>query len=241
MSIWGKIVGGAAGFAIGGPLGALIGAAAGHAVDMIRDAGPGEPADATRSITFTIGVIVLGAKMAKVDGRVSRDEIAAFRQVFHVPPEETENVARVFNQARRDHRGFEPYARQIADMLGDRPAVLEELVHCLLHIARADGTLNAPEKEYLRAVATIFGLDGRAFERLMLAETGGEETDPWALLGLAPGAAQEEIRAAWLKLTRENHPDRLIAAGMPPEFVEVATAKMAAINAAYDRLRRQAA
>jgi DnaJ like chaperone protein len=126
MSYWGKILGGAAGFAIGGPIGALLGAAAGHALDSIdqpgqpQEAGPATPMTeaeeraARRRIAFTIGIIVLGAKMAKADGVVSRSEVAAFKQVFTVPPEQEANVGRIFDLARRDARGFEPYARQIA-------------------------------------------------------------------------------------------------------------------------------
>ena len=115
MSIWGKILGGVGGFAIGGPLGAIIGAVAGHAVDKMRAAKP-PPEDATKSIAFTIAVVVLGAKMAKADGTVTQDEIRAFKKVFKVPQHEVKNVARVFDQARKDSQGFEPYAKQIAGM-----------------------------------------------------------------------------------------------------------------------------
>jgi DnaJ like chaperone protein len=118
MSIWGKIIGGAAGFfALGGPLGALLGALAGHAIDkqMEPDLPPEQPDDrrATREIAFTIAVIALGAKMAKADGTVSRAEVAAFKQVFKIPPDEINNVARVFDLAKRDVAGFDAYARQL--------------------------------------------------------------------------------------------------------------------------------
>ena len=148
MSIWGKILGGAAGFAVGGPLGAIIGAVAGHAVDRYRATQvEGEDGgDPTRSIAFTIGVIVLSAKMAKADGVVTRDEIDAFKQVFRVPAHETGNVSKVFNQARRDSAGFEPYARQLAGMFRDNPVVLEELLSCLAYIAHADGKLHPSEE-----------------------------------------------------------------------------------------------
>ena len=43
VSIWGKIIGGAAGFALGGPIGALMGVIGGHAID--RYAAPGDPID----------------------------------------------------------------------------------------------------------------------------------------------------------------------------------------------------
>ena len=134
MSVWGKILGGAAGFALGGPIGALLGGLAGHAVDKMRAGAEG--GDGTKQIAFTIGVVVLGAKMAKADGVVTPDEIVAFRQVFRVPPEEMKNVGRVFDRARQDAEGFEPYARQIAGLFKGNPAVLEDLLDGLFHIAK---------------------------------------------------------------------------------------------------------
>ena len=243
MSIWGKLLGGGVGLALGGPLGALLGAVAGHAVDKmsqsIREAGEeGEPGDATKRIAFTIGVIVLGAKMAKADGRVTEDEVRAFREVFHVPQDELKNVGRLFNQARRDARGFEPYAKQIGRMFRDNPAVLEELLDGLFHIARADGRIADQEMDYLHRVAEIFGLDQRAWERLRAANLGRAEDDPFNLLGVSPDAGDDEIKAAYRGLVRENHPDRLIAQGMPQEFIDLANEKLAKINAAYDRIAK---
>ncbi|MDP6705033.1 MAG: TerB family tellurite resistance protein, partial [Alphaproteobacteria bacterium] len=124
MSIWGKIIGGAAGFALGGPIGALLGGLAGHAVDRL--AAETDAGDGSKQIAFTIGVIVLGAKMAKADGVVTRDEVQAFREVFHVPPEEIKNVGRIFDMARKESAGYEPYARQIARLFEDNPEVLED-------------------------------------------------------------------------------------------------------------------
>ncbi len=261
MSIWGKILGGAAGFAMGGPLGALIGAVAGHAVDAFRDAqlapaGGGAqdrfaepPEDArladederapTRQIAFTIAVIVLGAKMAKADGVVRRSEIDAFKEVFQIPPHELRNVGRFFDRARNDAEGFEPYARQIAGMFQRGSPVLEDLLDGLFHIAKADGTVDDHELAYLRRVAAIFGFAGPAFERIRAGHLGPDKGDPYEILGVERGMSDAEIKAAWRKLTRENHPDRLVAQGLPKEFVALATEKMATINAAYDRIAKE--
>jgi DnaJ like chaperone protein len=261
MSIWGKILGGAAGFALGGPIGALIGAAAGHAIDSLRDVQdslgdtPGDMAGdayqpqvghdeateraATRQIAFTIGVIVLGAKMAKADGTVSRIEVEAFKQVFHVPPHEQKNVGRLFDRARRDSEGFEPYARQVASLFRRRSKVLEELLDGLFHIAKADGTVHAGEIDYLRRVAHIFGFDDQQFERIRAAHLGADKADPYEILGASRDMTAAQIKGLWRRLIRENHPDKLIAKGMPPEFVEIATEKIATINAAYDRIAKE--
>jgi len=235
MSVWGNIIGGVGGLMIGGPIGALIGAVAGHAVDKARS-NSGEPEDATKSVAFTIATIALGAKMAKADGVVTRDEVEAFKRVFRVPPEDVKDVSRVFDQARKDSRGFEPYARQIAGMFADNPAVLEELLYCLTLIARADGVMHPEEVKYLRAVADIFGLDDHAFERITEVSGDLDSSDPYKILGVSRDMTNDEIKSAYRALVRENHPDKLIADGLPVELIDMATEKLAAINDAYDKV-----
>lgn len=245
MSIWGKILGGAAGFAIGGPLGALIGVAAGYAVGRGVQSGflgLCGPADATKSVAFTIGVIALAAKMARADGVVKRVEVDTFNRLFRVPPEELPNVGRVFDLARKDSHGFEEYAAQIAALFEDRHAVLEELLDSLLMIAEADDELHETEVAYLREVARIFGFADADFERILAGHhVAGtrDDTDPYGVLGVSRRANDEEIKAAHRRLVREHHPDRLIAQGLPQEFVDLATQKVAAINAAYDRIAKE--
>jgi DnaJ like chaperone protein len=249
MSIWGKIIGGVAGFALGGPLGALLGAIAGHAAD--RRLEQAEPAaieqddlelderSATRQIAFTIAVVVLGAKMAKADGVVSRAEVAAFKEVFHVPANELKNVSRLFDQARQDPAGFEPYAKQIARMFRKDHPVLEELLDGLFHIAKADGGVHEAEIAFLRNVANIFGLDESDFARLREGHLGPDKADPYTILGTNRMASNEEIKQAWRKLVRDTHPDKLMAQGLPQEFVELANEKLATINAAYDKVAKE--
>ncbi len=242
MSIWGKVVGGIAGFALGGPIGALLGAVAGHTVDQMRGgtAAPSPDGMAQRQMAFTIAVIVLGAKMAKADGHVDPAEVAAFKEIFHIPRGEMGDVGQLFNEAKKDAHGFEPYAHQIADMFAHDPAVLEELLGGLFHIAKADGEVHAAELAYLRQVAQIFGFDGRTFERLRASHVDpAAEADPYAVLGLSRDADNVQVRSTYRRLIKENHPDVLMAKGMPQEFIDVANEKMAHINAAYDRVAKQ--
>jgi DnaJ like chaperone protein len=241
MSLWGTIIGGAAGFAVGGPLGGLLGAAAGHAVDLYRDGdlAEGDGQDNTRKIAFTIGVIALAAKMAKADGTVTQDEVVAFREIFTVEADEVENVTRIYNLARRDTAGFESYARQIAKLFSPGSPVLEQLLDGLFHIARADGKVPPAELDYLRRVAEIFGFDEARFERIRQSQIGIEEceNDPYCVLGVSASAEEDSVKAAYRRLVRENHPDRLMAEGMPQEAIARANAKLALLNAAWESVR----
>jgi len=244
MSIWGKIIGGAAGLALGGPLGALVGTAAGHAVDKIAlnygDALIDEEAS-KQKIAFTIGVIVLSAKMAKADGVVTKDEITAFRKIFHISEKEIKNVGRVWDLARRDVAGFEIYARQIEKLFNPQSPVLEELLGSLIYIAQADGVVNPEEIDYLDKVAQIFGFDEVQFRRLLAIYNVSKADDPYSILGVNQSASDEEVKLAYRQLTLKNHPDKLVASGMPEEFVRQATEKMAAVNVAYSNIIQQRA
>jgi DnaJ like chaperone protein len=254
MHIWGKIVGGTAGFAIGGPIAALLGVMAGHAVDQVLETRvsaetmPAAPRDphapigdhpGLRQIAFTVGVIALGAKMARVDGEVTNHEVEAFRSFFHVPEAEQGNVERFFNLAKRDSAGFETYARQVAALFPDAPEILESVLEGLFEIAKADGKVGVDEVEYLAKVASIFGLSSARFDRARAAALGEIECEPCIVLGIDPLATDEQIREAWLRQVKAHHPDRLIAEGLPEEAIKVANRKLALINDAYDRLRRE--
>ncbi|HUA53588.1 MAG TPA: TerB family tellurite resistance protein [Candidatus Sulfotelmatobacter sp.] len=241
MTLWARLMRSATGPADGGPLG-FPAAALGDLDAHRADAGRGDDgADATKSVAFTIGVIALGAKMAKADGEVTRDEVAAFRQFFTVPPDQEANVQRFFDQAKRDVAGYEVYARRIARLFKRNPSVLEKLLGGLFHIAKADGAVPAPELEYLRNVARIFGFDAVQFERIRRSHLGSEliAEDPYAVLGLARGAGDDELKMAYRRLMREHHPDRLIGAGMPAEAITLANQKVAAIAAAWAQVRSE--
>ena len=264
---WGKIIGGVLGLAAGGPWGGLLGVAIGHAYDRaeIRPLRGEDPwADLSTSTrdfsgnmlqaTFTMGVIVLGAKMAKVDGRVTRQEIDAFKRVFQVTPAQEDKIAHLFNRARQSAEGFEPYAFQLAHVFRGEPEVLEEVLSGLFIIASADnGFLNAAELHFLERVAVIFGFDdadfiriaARSGVRIARPKNGGGGTtasaapndamaEAYAVLGVTLETPADQIKAAYRGLIRTHHPDKLVASGMSPAFIANATEKMKRINAAYD-------
>jgi DnaJ like chaperone protein len=188
-----------------------------------------------RTVAFTIAVIALGAKMAKADGRVTHDEIAAFRQLFVIPPGEEKNVAHVYNLARGETAGFEAYARQLGRMFGDRPAVLRDLLEGLVVIAAADGAYHPEEAEFLGEIARIFGVAEPEFRAIRARYLPGEH-DPWAALGLTPQASAEEVKRRYRALVRALHPDRMIGRGVPEEARKLAEARLAAVTAAYGEI-----
>lgn len=232
MAIWALLVGSAAGLALGGPLGALAGAAIGGAFDLARAR---LPSPERRQVAFTIAAIALAAKMARADGYASENEYTAFGRLFHVPDTERANVARFYHLARQSTEGYEGYARQAASLLGAGSPVLEDLLEALLMIATVDG-VHEDEIRFLEHVAEIMGFSPRQWAAIKARHISLAPDDPHAVLGVAPGAAPGEIRAAWRRLAREHHPDRHMAAGTPPEFIRIAEARMAAINTAYATL-----
>lgn len=189
-----------------------------------------------RSVGFTIAVIALGAKMAKADGQVTRDEVAAFREVFTIPQAEERNAARLFNMARQDVAGFDVYAKRIGAMFEDGHDALVDLIEGLFHIAVADGEYHPNEDDFLHRVARILGLTEPEFKSVRARFVPDAERDPYDVLGVSPSASPEEIRAAWRKAVRDNHPDAMIARGVPQEARKLAEKRMIAINRAWEAL-----
>jgi DnaJ like chaperone protein len=257
MGYWGKIIGGTAGFFVGGPYGAVIGAALGHAADSgsvenIRRPfmqGPAfNPARVASMLgrkeeVFAITVTVLAAKLCKCDGPVQRAEIDAFKRNFRIPPSSARGIGRLFDQARDSTDSFEPYAAQLADAFTDTRGVLEQVLISLFAIARADGPLNAREQEFLRRVHRRLALDqvswDRAFGEAPRRPMEVDADDPYLELGVTRSATPEELRTTWKRLMRENHPDSLASRGVPADFIARASEKVARINAAWDRIKRE--
>lgn len=257
FSHWGKWMGAGMGLMVGGPFGALLGGLAGHAWDrniggstagynpfsfLLGHDGPLAAASRqARETAFTLAVVSLAAKMARADGDVVAEELAAFERIFVVPAEGMAMVRRLFDVAQRSPEGYEVYARQVGRLFADSPQVLEDLLEALHLIAEADGPLNDQEAAYLARCAELFGLPPRAWERVRAGHrTAGSSglADPYGVLGVAATDDDATVRAAYRSLLREHHPDAVMAQGLPAEFIEVANRKMAAINAAWDDISR---
>ena len=181
-------------------------------------------------------MIALGAKMAKADGQVTRDEVAAFRQIFAIPPGEEANAARVFNLARQDVAGFDAYARKIKGMFKGDDRILVDLLEGLFHISVADGHYHPREDAFLTEVARIFGVGDRCFRALRARFVDTAPRDPYDVLGVAADAPLPEVRRAWKQAVRNCHPDRMVARGVPEEAVRLAERRLIDINRAWEEI-----
>ncbi len=193
-------------------------------------------AETRKKVAFSIAIIALSAKMAKADGIVTEDEIDAFRQIFEVPDDELENVARLFNLARKDVAGFDAYARQVKSLFPDDPEVLRDVLDGLFHIAKADDVLHDKELEFIEHVAVVFEFEEKSFERIKMRHMAAKGVDPYLLLDADPEWDFDQLKAHYRKRAADNHPDKLIARGVPQEFIAIATDRLASINAAWEQI-----
>jgi DnaJ like chaperone protein len=221
MSFWRKI----AGLAVRNPDAATC-----------TECPPGLPGE---DAAFSTAVTALGAKLAKADGEAHAHEYAAFAEVFQPEPGSEGNVRRLYQLARQTTRGYESYARRLAKRYRNCPQILEDVLDGLFYVATCDGVVTADELDYLERVSHLFGLSPLTFRRLKAVHLGAESDDPYVVLGVAHDASEAEVRAAWKARLSDAHPDRARARGLPSEFIEVAEAKSAAINAAYTALMRE--
>lgn len=232
MSVWSRI----AEFLSQAPAAAFSGI-----VESLRTFFEGDPAT-RRRVAFSIAMIALSAKMARADGIVTQDEVRAFHQLFEVPDSEMRNVNRLFHLAQQDVAGFEYYAESMARLCGSgQPncAVLEDILDGLFHIAKADGLVHERELEFLRRVAEKFSIEDAHFEQIASRHAVLGTDNPYRVLGVQADAPFSEVRRRYRQLVAENHPDRLIARGVPEEFVAIANSRLAAINGAYEAIERR--
>jgi DnaJ like chaperone protein len=215
-----------------------IASLAARKVDEARcpDCPPGLPG---ADPAFSTAVTALGAKLAKADGRANAREFEAFSEVFVTEGAARRDVQRLYHLARQTTRGFESYARRLARRYSGCPQLLEDVVDGLFHIAAADGVVSVDELDYLEKVSALFGLSPLTFRRLKATHLGLARDDPYAVLGVAHDAPDDVVRGIWRQALSSAHPDRVLARGLPAEFIEVAQAKAAALNAAFDEVMRE--
>lgn len=185
---------------------------------------------------FSIALIALSAKIAKADGAATDAEFAAFRKFFNFPESEATKVRMIYDLAKQDVAGFSHYVGQVAKLFDEDQTILEDVIDCLLYVALADGAAHPQEMSLIEAAAETFGIKPACWRRLKAAHFGLDRDDPYAVLGLEPGAAPALVQARYRELMRQNHPDALVARGVPSSLVKIADGRAAAINAAYEAI-----
>ena len=239
MSIWGKIIGGTTGFALGGPLGAIIGMMIGGSFDRSarKFSSSNQISQQQKKNVFALCIIVLSAKIAKADGQVTKEEIYTFKEKFNIQSEEMSEVSKIFNEAKKSSFGFKNIADQVGNLFSDNKVLLEQLLNNLFYIAEADGLTSSNEVEVLRSISQSFHFNETDFQRIFHSRLNNKESDPYKILGVTREDSDNNIRKKWIELSKEHHPDYLIAKGMPKEFIKEANKELSSINLAYDKIK----
>ena len=239
MSIWGKIIGGTTGFALGGPLGAIIGIIIGGSFDRSarKLSSSNQISQQQKQNVFALCIIVLSAKIAKADGQVTKEEIYSFKEKFNIQAEEMSEVSKIFNEAKKSSFGFKNIADQVGNLFSDNKVLLEQLLNNLFYIAEADGLTSINEVEVLRSISQSFHFNETDFQRIFHSRLNNKESDPYKILGVTREDSDNNIRKKWIELSKEHHPDYLIAKGMPKEFIKEANKELSSINLAYDKIK----
>ena len=239
MSIWGSLIGGMVGFSLGGPFGMLLGSLIGGKISRARSgAARNFGAFAQPQQIFALSLIVLSAKLSKADGQVSKEELIAVRDKLKIPESEIDQVRKIFNKAKQESTGYEPYAQQITQIYKNNQNVLEEVINILFYIAEADGNVSKSELDMIQHIAQIFGLNQSQFNSIQESRKSSGKLNPYVVLGSNPEEDIQAIRKKYLQLSKENHPDMLISKGVPKEVIEESKKKMRAINSAWDQIQK---
>jgi len=238
MSIWGSLIGGVVGLSLGGPFGMLLGSIIGGKISRARSGARNFGTFAQPQQVFALSLIVLSAKLSKADGQVSKEELIAVRDKLKIPENEINNVGKIFNKAKEESSGYEPYAQQIAQIYKNNLNVLEEVINILFYIAEADGNTSQSELNMIKHIAQIFGLSQSQFNSIRESRKSSNKLNPYIVLESKPEENLQTIRKKYLKLSKEHHPDILISKGVPKEVIEESKKKMRAINSAWDQIQK---
>ena len=237
MSIWGSLIGGMIGLSLGGPFGMLLGSLIGGKISRARS-GAGMRAFAQPQQVFALSLIVLSAKLCKADGQISREELIAVKDKLKIPENELDQVGKIFNKAKEESQGYEPYAQQIAQIYRGNLNVLEEVINILFYIAEADGNVSTSELEMIENISSIFGLSQAQFRSIKESRKSSDKLNPYIVLESNPDDDLQKIRKKYIKLSKDHHPDLLISKGVPKEVIDESKKKMRAINSAWDQIQK---
>ena len=258
MSWWGKVVGGTFGFMMGGPLGAVLGAALGNYFDggldgLALDDSLGLGAtERVQSVFFTTTFALMGY-VAKSDGRVTKDEIAMAERVMdqmRLQSQQRTVAINLFNEGKKEGFPVHEILAQFKRECFRRRNLIQVFLEIIVATAFADGKLDPKEKTLIEGIARDLGYSKSDFDALLSRLSGQahfvdagssqEKTESaYELLGVTPGCSDAELKKAYRRQMNQNHPDKLVAKGLPEEMIDIATEKTQDIKAAYDLLKSQ--
>ena len=237
MAIWGSLIGGMIGLSLGGPFGMLLGSLIGGKISRAKSRSSFGSFAQPQQI-FALSLIVLSAKLSKADGQVSKEELIAVKDKLKIPDNELDQVGKIFNKAKEESAGYQPYAQQIAQIYKGNINVLDEVINILFYIAEADGNVSDSEFKMIEHIAQIFGLSEIQFNSIKESRKSSEKLNPYVVLESKPDETIEVIRKRYLKLSKEHHPDLLMSKGVPQEVIEESKAKMRVINSAWEQIQK---
>ena len=236
MSIWGRVIGGFIGWSLLGPFGIIIGSIIGSKISSKARLG-GFGTQAQPQQIFAIAVIVLSAKVCRADGTISKAELLAVKEKLKIPENEIDNVGKLFNAAAKESTGYEAYCAQLNSVFNNSPQVKEEIINILLYISESDG-VDIRETDLIRDIAKNLEISEIQFQSILESRKGSDKLNPYIVLGCNPENSLQDIRKKYLLLSKEHHPDLLVAKGVPEEILEESKNKMRSINSAWDQIQK---
>ncbi len=262
MSWWGKLLGGAFGFAIGGPLGALLGAALGHNFDRglsgLSDyvIGSGSVDNERLQSAFFIATFSIMGHLAKADGRVSPEEIAMARNVMtnmQLSKEQRDIAIKLFNEGKDANFPLDEVLNQFRQECHRRRNLIQMFLEILIATSLADNEIDDAERGLLIYIGGQLGFSRFHIERLInmvaaqqryarhgdtqsAAQRANSLKDAYKILGISESAGNDEIKKAYRKLMNQHHPDKLVSKGLPEEMMKLATEKTQEIKQAYEQI-----
>lgn len=237
MAWTGKIIGGVLGSLIG-PLGTVIGVGIGHQFDK------GASRMQTTSMAIHTAFIGCLAKMAKADGKVTQEEIAAIEQImarlgYRGPMREA--AIEIFRKAKDDAHTAADYLSQLASIIQYNPQIAMTFLTALHAVAQADGFIHPKEREILLQAERVFRLRPGTIDAMLggvRGNTAGALDNAYKSLDCSPEMSDEEIKKVWRQKCMEYHPDKLASKGLPDEFMQYAHEQLAKVNDAYDTIKK---
>lgn len=247
----GKLIGAILGYMIGRLPGALIGAFIGHLFDVEREQRRGTSGAANVQQEFFRTTFQVMGHIAKADGRVSEQEIEAARTVmaqFRLSETDVRRAIELFSAGKASDFPLDAAVGGLARLLGNRVDLRLMFVQIQLQTTLLGGGLNPPSRAMLMRVCRIMGVSEYQFAQmesmLRMQNRGADSASPrngvnaleeaYRVLGVTAAASNAEVTKAYRRLMNQNHPDKLVAKGLPESMIKAAEEKTRTIRAAYE-------